>query len=397
MGNETIKPFLPEASMQATVPTGLFIVASGPEIDELTRGTSARNIDGKSLVRSTAEEGLPSEVLANARVLVLEVDPASPASLRRVAAAREARPGLPIIAALRHADLSVVRTLIHQGVTDVATLPFNPDELIPQVLEALAKLSAQTPDRPLAPMFTVIRSSGGCGATSILTHLASALAERQATKNGVCLMDLDLQSGDVAPFLSEHPQVSVMSLLDAGDRLDSDFLKNAVTQTRYDFTIISAPESITPLDAVDVDQLLKLVNLVRGQYDYLLLDLPADWTSWGLSVALTSTNVLLTTDLSVGSLRQAKKQIELLASVGIESHRIKVIVNRFESKLFKTIGLQEVSRTLERDVIASIALEPSALRSAQDQGLLITDVARKSKFASDITHLADLLTSSGEE
>jgi pilus assembly protein CpaE len=71
------------------------------------------------------------------------------------------------------------------------------------------------------------------------------------------------------------------------------------------------------------------------------------------------------------------------------------MVNRVERRLFKTIGVDEVRQALDCEVAASLSSEGATLRSAQDQGLLLGDVASRSKFAGEIRVLADLLIAGG--
>lgn len=394
MGNfETLSEL--KADMAFSLPGGLFIVAGEREIDRLRAMRLADSFGRATLVPLAAAASVPADIVASARILVLEVDPDSDASLRRIAAIRKERPNLPIIAAVARADVSLVRTLIRQGVADVATLPFNTDELASQVLDATAALAEHASEQDLAPLFTVVRSIGGCGATSVITHLAAALSQTVATPRGVCVVDFDLQGGDVASFLGLRPKVTVSALIEASDRLDDDLLKSAITATSHGFSVIAAPDAITPLDSLDVDQALKILKLLRQRFDYVLLDLPADWTNWGLSAALASGELLVVTDLSIASLRQAKRRLQLLDSIGVEKKHVRVVVNRVERRLFKTIGVDEVKEALDCEVAASLATEGPALRSAQDQGLLITEVTGKSKFFGDIRALA--LTLTGKE
>lgn len=384
-----------KAGMTFSLPGGLFIVAGEQEIDRLRAKQLGDNFGRTALVPLSAAAPLPPELLATARILVLEVDPASEASLRRIAAIRKERPDLPIIAALARADVSVVRTLIRQGVADVATLPFNTDELASQILDATATLASQAAERDLAPLITVVRSIGGCGATSVITHLAAGLTQSVAAPRGVCIVDFDLQGGDVASFLGLQPKVTVSALIEASDRLDDDLLKSAITPTSHGFSVIAAPDAIMPLDSLDVDQALKILRLLRQQFDYVLLDLPADWTNWGLSSALASSELLVVTDLSIASLRQAKRRLQLLDSIGVEKAHVRVLINRVERRLFRTIGVDEVKEALGCQIAASLAAEGPMLRSAQDQGLLVTDVAGKSRFFGDIKALA--LSLAGQE
>jgi pilus assembly protein CpaE len=375
--------------MTPAIPGRFFIVAREVEIALLRGHTSLPGLSDATLVPLPPDYPIPEELLRTAQVLVLEVDPTDDYSLRRIAKVRSERPELPIIAALSDANVSLVRTLVRQGVTDVATLPFAPEELASQILDQFAKVAEQALPTELSPMFAVVRSTGGCGATTVITHLAAALAEKEP--GSVCIVDLDLQGGDVASFVGEQPKVTVSALLEAGDRLDNDLLRSAIIETRFGFSVVAAPEVITPLDIVDVDQMLKMLRLLRSQYRYVLVDLPAAWTNWALSVALASSEVLLITDLSISSLRQAKRRLELFSSIGVTRERAKVVVNRIERRLFRTIGVGEVSEALNCPVTTSLTMEGATLRSAQDQGLLISSVVNKSKFASDIRSLADAL------
>ena len=384
-----------ENGMIARPRGGLFIVANALDIAMLRGSAAGQDMGDAAYVPLAANVDLPADVVRAAKVLVLEVDPACPESLRRIAKLRSEREDLPIIAALSKADVSLVRTLIRQGISDVAVLPFAPEELASQILDASTRLAELAPKGALSPMFTVVRSTGGCGATTVVTHLAAALAKADHTGRGVCVIDLDLQSGDVASYVGLHPKVTVSALIDAGDRLDSHLLSSAITETAYGFSLIAAPEGIAPMDAIDVDQLLRVLSLARRQFGTVLLDLPADWTNWSLSAVMASSEVLLITDLSIASLRQAKRRLELLRSVGEGAGHIKVVVNRAERRLFKTIGVDEVSQALDCAVAASLSSEGATLRSAQDQGLLVTDVASRSKFAGEIRALADLLTAGG--
>ncbi len=394
MGNyET--PLELDTGMIFNLPGGLFIVANPGDVASLRASPHAESFAGATFMPQAADEELSGDVARLAKVLVLEVDPTSAESLRRMAKLRAEREDLPIIAALSKADVSLVRTLIRQGIADVAELPFAPEELASQILDASTRLAEPSNPGDLAPMVTVARSTGGSGASTLITHLAAAMASQDTTGKGVCVIDLDLQSGDVASYTGVEPKVTISALLDAGERLDSQLLRSAITQTRYGYSIIAAPEAITPLDTVDVDQLLRVLTLARRHFGHVLVDLPAVWTNWSLSTVVASNEVLLVTDLSIASLRQARRRLDLLRSVGLGRQQLKVVANRMERRLFKTIGVDEVGNALDCEVIATLSSEGATLRSAQDQGVLISDIAGKSRFANEIRDLAGLLTADG--
>ena len=101
--------------------------------------------------------------------------------------------------------------------------------------------------------------------------------------------------------------------------------------------------------------------------------------------------MLFLTDNTVASLRQTKRRIELLQSMDIDRDALGVVVNRAEKKLFQTIGAGEIEATLRTEVLAMLAADEQAMRQAQEEGVLVTKVNRRSKFSRDIEGLAAFL------
>lgn len=372
------------------LPADVYVVANAAEVDRLQLGSGIGRLAEFRCLAASPAEPIPADIVAAASLLVIEVDPSDRASMRRIAQVRHARPHLPLVVALHDANVAAVRTLVRQGVNDVATIPFDIDELTAQLLDLAAQMRDDETSRlPLSPLVCVVRSNGGSGATTVVTHLAAALAANSGRPNGSCLIDLDIQFGNVGTSLGQSGKITVVDLLEAGNRLDAEFLRSAAIESGRGFDLILAPGPITPLETVEVDQLLQMLTIARHQYGSVLVDLPANWTNWTLSTALASTDIVLVTELTIPGLRQAKRRLELFDTVGIPRERIHVVVNRVEKRLFRTIGVDEVRQTLGHPVYATLAAEPGALQSAQDQGLLAWEANRKSKFSSDISALAD--------
>ena len=339
-----------------------------------------------------ASEPLAARLFDDVSLAVIEVDPDDRDSIRRIGAVRQRHPGVALVAAINGASVSLVRMLVREGISDVVTLPFDLADLFQVTLDVLAKRDVDTGPAPdLAPMVAVTRSIGGCGATSVATHLAADLAAHDSTGRGAVIVDLDLQFGSVADYLGVHPPGTVADLLGEPGRLDAELIGSVTVQAAGGVTVIGAPEAIMPLETVNTDDLLRLLQLLRRQFGYVVLDLPANWTNWTLSAALAADEIVLVAELSVASLRQAKRRLELFRSVGIERERIEIVVNRVEKRLFRTIGVDDVSATLGHPVLGTIALDAPLVSTAQDQGELVGNLQRKSKFARDIADLGTQL------
>lgn len=331
-----------------------------------------------------ADAEIPSVALAGATIMVLEVAPANPASMERLSAARARYPDLPVIAAVRDAGLPLVRALMKQGVRDVIGLPLPHAELVEILRETSSELRSEPESEvALGQLVTIMKSVGGAGATTIATHLGSELAARK-TSRGVCVVDLDLQFGDAASFLGLSNQLSIADLLEAGTRIDGELLRSVATTTEGGLHVIAAPVDMMPIEAFNADQILRVMDLARQQYDYVVIDLPTNWTNWALSLVARSTAIFLIVELSVCSLRQAKRQLQLLNSQDINGSHVHVVANRVEKKLFRAIDLDSASLALGHPVELSIHNDQPLVRAAHDQGVLIQHIRAKSKIVGDI-------------
>ncbi|MFN2098452.1 CpaE family protein [Altererythrobacter sp. MF3-039] len=392
MMGEQQYPIEKQERTQLRFPERLTIVGSQPHIDRLVANLSDEERGELSLTALDLEAPLPDGILERASCIVIEVDPAVRASLDRIEVIARKAPNLPRIAALANADVSLIRTLIKQGVADVVSLPFAPDEILQASISA-AEDEARASRKPVkeAPVIAVVRAVGGSGATTIATHLADELGREKSSERGACLIDLDVQYGAAASAIGLSPRRTLHDLLVAGDRMDASFLRAIALEKSPHLDVIAAPDEIVPLETIETDYLLKVIDIAKREYDYVVLDMPSNWTSWNLSTVLAADEILMVVELNIASLRQAKRRIELFRSFGVDPKRISVVVNRVEKKLFRTIGLDDVAKTLNLDVLIGMTRENELLITAQDQGQFARQIQRKSKFANDVVKLADIV------
>lgn len=370
----------------------VLIVASARYVSALSGILPGNSFPGLTIIETDADEAIPDEHFRRASLAVVEVDPDNAQSIERLTRMHRTQRSVPIIAAISDASVNLVRTLIREGVSDVISLPFVPGDLLEAALDAVARRSAETViEQHLAPMVAVTRSTGGCGATSIATQLAADLARKSEQGGTAVVVDLDLQFGSVADILGAVGRGSIADMIETDGLVDDELVRSVSRSTEDGIAVIAAPDEIIPLESVDTDKLLKALEELRRYYAYVVLDLPANWTNWTLSAAASADLVIMVAELSVQSLRQAKRRLDLFQSVGIPKSRIAVVVNRFEKKLFHTISLQDVADTLRHPVQATVSLDEPAVSSSQDQGRLVTGLHRRSRFGADVGKLAESL------
>jgi pilus assembly protein CpaE len=326
------------------------------------------------------------EELGGAAAAVIQVDADSAASIKRfqkLAAAVDT----PLIAAAYEPPLALVRSLIRSGAHDVIPLPLNFED----VQTSLAPLADQMTKRSetaiatTAKLVSVVKSVGGVGATALLTQLAIRFAENEGARGReACLIDLDVQFGDVAFQLGLRPKLSMADLLDAGARLDGDLLRATSTTHSSGLNVIAAPAEVMPLEGMQSDPVLRIVDLATREFGTVFVDLPTNWTNWSLSLVARSDLVILVTELTVAGLNRARRQLNLLESQDLGSLDIRVVVNRLDKALSRTISLDDATKALGRDVAYTLANDFPLMRSAIDRGVPISEIKRKSALGKDI-------------
>jgi pilus assembly protein CpaE len=329
------------------------------------------------------------EDLSGAAAAVIQVDSDSPASVKRFQKLADSV-STPLIAACYEPPLALVRSLIRAGAHDVIPLPLSQEELEASLAPVRDELDkrATVAATANAKIITMIKSVGGVGATALLGQLAIRFAQHEADHGReACLIDLDVQFGDVAFQLGLHPKLSLSELLEAGARLDGDLLRATTTEHSSGLKVISAPVDMMPLEGIPSDHILQIVDLATREFGTVFVDLPSNWTNWSLSLVARSDLALLVTELTVAGVNRARRQLNLLQSQDLGSVDIRVIVNRFDKGMAKMVRPADVSKALGRDIAFTIANDFPLMRAAIDRGVPISEIKHKTALSKDLDNL----------
>jgi pilus assembly protein CpaE len=142
-----------------------------------------------------------------------------------------------------------------------------------------------------------------------------------------------------------------------------------------------------PLEAVDGDEICDLIDIAADEYDTVFVDLPGNWTNWSLSVVARSDLVLLVTELSIASLRQARRVLDLIREQDLSEAKVQIVMNRVERKLFGSINLRDAATALRRPVSFTVTNDFWLMSTALDQGVMLAEVKAKNRIGRDLETL----------
>jgi len=283
-------------------------------------------------------------------------------------------------------DIMLYRQLIARGVSEYLVPPFQPLQIIRSIGELFVN-----PDSPfVGKQISVVGAKGGVGASTIAHNLSWALAEN--VKVNTTLVDLDLSFGTTAlDFNQETPQTVADALL-APERADESVIERLLAKPTDRLSLFTAPATINQIMDIPDEAYTTVIEGVRRNVPYLVLDLPHIWSSWMLSTLIASDEVIVVCQPDLASLRNGKNMIDQLKAKRPNDHPPRLVLNMSGVPKRPEIPVKDFAAAIgvEPDVI--LPFDPELFGTAANNGQMISETDPASKSAQAIDHLASTLT-----
>jgi pilus assembly protein CpaE len=346
----------------------------------LSRAIQASLGPGYQVVTSANVSDVEEEVQVEGPFGVLVAGPAfdSHAGMARLANLRAAGAVPTIVLALGPTPKASLSDIVRTGAVDLVEYPTSKRQLATALQRAfdIADMSASGGDptfpvvsqgvaveRPqFAEVFTVASSSGGCGKTFYATNLACYLAAQ--TGQRVCLVDLDLQFGEVSTALHLRPRFTISDLLSREPVDDDDLdehVKEYLEEHELGFSVLAAPFSPADADMIAPKDVYKVMGALRRHFDYIVVDTPAQLSEIVLAAFDHSTKVLCMVTLDLPSIRNMRVFLTTLEKLRITSQTIGVVLNKVEDDI--GIDISDVQEVLDNKIVSVLPYSREVMKS----------------------------------
>ncbi|MCV2865633.1 AAA family ATPase [Defluviimonas sp. WL0075] len=332
--------------------------------------------------------------------IIFDTDPGNEADIHAIEALAQNRRDGTILLALASGDISLAdaRKLTRAGVDEVLPYPITGAELTEQLERLGKKAVPETRSAPgrIGRVIAVAQARGGSGATTVALNLADALTGKsgflhKADKHSVALVDFDLQFGTIGSALDLEEQDALLKLAQDGTVPDLRFLEQTMTKLPGGLNVLPAPSKFAPVDALRNDQVAAILDLLRQTNDYVVVDLPRALVSWVEPVIEEADELLIVTDLTVPSVRHARRLMDFFKTVNI-GLTVTIVVNREGRPLMRTSVQKEAAAALDSKLEFWLPADDKAARAAVDQGKPLFSVASRSPLTKAIGQLAKAIT-----
>lgn len=212
-----------------------------------------------------------------------------------------------------------------------------------------------------------ISPKGGVGCSTLAASVGHVLSSRLNQKT--LLLDLDCQFGTQYLIHDLEPTKGLKEALEHIETLDVMALRGYLQVTATGLEILGIVPSQTLIQGdIDPDRLVRLIDLLTGEYDNLIIDMPNQIDSLYGTVIERITRAVLVVHQDLASVRHSAKLMDLLErELDLPRHVVSLVVNAHDPE--KPISVEDIARVLNLEVIGAIPRDEEAVNLANNLGL----------------------------
>jgi len=329
----------------------ILVLDRGETLAEQIRSLSDR-FDEAPKITTCTRIGAVGEVLEEDGpfdVLVAGPSLGTRSGLARLRIISEELPEMKLVLAFSRRPDASLRDIVRTGAVDLLQLPVEDGDMV-ESLQRAASLVRSAPEpvvvevaaepapehvehRPARPgtVYTIASATGGCGKTFYATNLAWFL--HKWLGKSVCIVDLDLQFGEVSTALRLRPKYTIFDALQREDADESDLQAHIEEYTVVHDTgvhVLAAPREPSEADRISPPDVTRIIEAVRNRFDYVIVDTPPALAETVLAAFDLSDLLYVMATLDLPSVRNMSVFLSTLDRLRIETDNLRLVLNKAE-------------------------------------------------------------------
>lgn len=326
----------------------------------------------------SGEDAVSSVLDARPDVILMDINLPGIDGITATGKVVEVLPTVQVIMLSVQGESDYMRRAMMAGARDYLTKPPSADDLLDAIHRAYklrqkmgtgplgaqagaaSAVAEQAKPATYAKIITFYSPKGGTGCTTLAVNLAVSLQKILGADSKVCLIDGNLQFGDVTNFMKLKPTRTSSDLAPHAGDLDPDLLRTILTPHSSGVSVLAGPA--TPEDAevfkeggIDDNSGANLhfkgiLEFVQSQFDYVIVDTAHQVDDIVLALLDLSDLFLLVTrpilpqvigaSNFLGLLRRLEYPLENLALVvnGVDKRLMELQPEHFEHRLIPAIA-----------------------------------------------------------
>jgi pilus assembly protein CpaE len=386
----------------------VLIVDDIPETrDHLTRLLGLEQEIDVAGAAGSGEEAIRMAMELRPDVIVMDINMPEMDGIAASEIISQRLPTSPIIMMSVHGEADQLRRAIAAGAREFLVKPFSSDEFSTTIRRVFEKELARREQLQLtvapaaagpAPdaatgriedhqIVAVFSPKGGAGRTTIATNLALAL--QGETGGRVCLIDANLQFGDVGVLLNLNPKNR--SMLDAveGGEPDGDILESVIINHSTGIRVLLAPPTPEGADLVTPAYLRKMIDHAKATHDWVVVDLPAALNDHSLAVMDAADQIIVLSALEITTIKNVRLFLEVADQLEYDRSKVRLVINRADAS--QGIRIADVEASVRRSIDGTVVSDGRLAVLAVNRGVPFVVSHPEGALSRDIVKLARML------
>jgi pilus assembly protein CpaE len=235
-------------------------------------------------------------------------------------------------------------------------------------------------------LVTITSAKGGSGKTVVATNVALLLNRIPDVK--VCLVDADLQFGDVCLVLQLEPRFTMVNASHELHHLDGELLDSLLTEHPSGLKVLAAPLEPAFADDITTTGLMQMVDVLLENFDYVVIDTASMLDELILSLFEKSDDILMIVDMDLPSVKNAKLALETMRLLKFSTANVKLVMNRSNAKA--RLDNKEIESALKMRISAAVPSD-AVVAASVNEGRPVVETDPKSKVAKGFESVATLI------
>jgi len=303
-------------------------------------------------------------------------------------------PDVPLAALAADSNAEVMLAAIRAGARDFFVLQRD-DANVAALLGKLLRRSAQA--QPAAPkahgkLFAVVSNNSTEQIAFTAEHLALSCASQMPKTERVLLVDIASPVGAAAIFLNLNVSYTVLDAISDVYRADQTLVDTAFPKHNSGTYVLSLPEDLIGRPQINVDELLKLLQVLRGLFGCIVVGMDGTLPMSGIAgIIAQADRTLLLTDQSIIKSRHNKYLLRTLRLDNCSLDQTVLVIDGYRRRM----GLepQSLADILDLKLLATLSGEGDARVQAMNTGEPMFTVAPKDPYCDDMRRMTAALLS----
>ena len=282
------------------------------------------------------------------------------------------------------------------GARGFLTKPFSSEDLIRTVVRTY-ELESKRKEKTTSTGFkeeikskviSIFSTKGGVGKTTIASNLAVSLVRK--TKKKVCIVDLDLQFGDVAIMLNLTVKNTISDMLKEINQLDEETIDDYLVSHFSGIKVLPAPIKPEYAEYITSAHVERILKTLMQMYHYIIIDTSASFHETALVSLDMSDRILLVSTLDLPTIKNVKSGLDIMESLHYPKEKISIVLNKASEQY--GIKYKDFENTIKYPISVYIPEDSQTVITSANKGFPFVMTRAETKVAKAIMDISNIIT-----